>query len=305
MSPNTDFSDMQSRNEQTLTDIQGLQTIEQELFTQLNTGLTQKTLTPAQQNSIIAKINDVSQMRINLYKNLDSVYSFFGKNAVSTNAALSEQTVAIGIVEQELNSAKERISDIQNDANNTMRQIQINTYYGEKYSYHTEILKSVILFCIPVLLLSILYKADLIPSSIYSVLIVIVIVWGCIYVGYKIINALYRDNMNYNEYRWHFDKSTAPQNNTNDSGNGSDPWGGALSIDCLGQNCCYEGTTYNDTLNQCVPNDVAAAMEASAATDAAATTAATTATTASSSSSSWGGARSSHFQLPQGGFGGL
>ena len=42
MSPNTDFSDMQSRNEQTLTDIQGLQTIEQELFTQLNTGLTQK-----------------------------------------------------------------------------------------------------------------------------------------------------------------------------------------------------------------------------------------------------------------------
>ena len=302
MSPNTDFSDMQSRNEQTLTDIQGLQTIEQELFTQLNTGLTQKTLTPAQQNSIIAKINDVSQMRINLYKNLDSVYSFFGKNAASSNAALAEQTVAIGVVEQELNSAKERISDIQNDANNTMRQIQINTYYGEKYSYHTEILKKIILFCIPVLLLSILYKADLIPSSIYSVLIVIVIVWGCISVGYQIINALYRDNMNYNEYNWHFDKSTAPPNNTSDSGNGSDPWGGALSIACLGQNCCYEGTTYNDTLSQCVPNDVAASMAATAATAAAAATAADTGAAAGGEGGSgWG----SHFQLPQGGFGGL
>jgi hypothetical protein len=103
--------------------------------------------------------------------------------------------------------------------------------------------------------------------------------------------------MNYNEYNWHFDKSTAPKNNTSDSGNGSDPWGGALSITCLGQNCCYDGTTYNDTLNQCVPNEVAASMAASAAASAAAS---------SKKGSGWGGSgSSSHFQLPQGGFGGL
>jgi len=295
--PNPGFTDMQLRNEQTLTDIQGLQTIEQDLFTQLNNGLTQKTLTPAQQNSLISKINDVSQMRINLYKNLDSVYSFFGKNVVSSNAALAEQTVAIGIVEQELNSAKERLSDIQNDANNTMKQIQINTYYGEKYSNHADILKSVIIFCIPVLILTILHKANIIPSSIYSFLIIIILVWGCISVGYKIINASYRDKMNYNEYNWNFDKSTAPTNNTSGTGNGSDPWGGALAIDCLGQNCCYEGTTYDDTLNQCVPNEVAASMAASAAAAAAAAT--------SKKGSRWGSGRSSRFQLPQGGFGGL
>ena len=104
--------------------------------------------------------------------------------------------------------------------------------------------------------------------------------------------------MNYNEYNWNFDKSTAPPNNTSGTGNGSDPWGGALSISCLGQNCCYEGTTYNDTLNQCVPNDVAASMAASAAAAAAAA--------ASKKGSKWGGSsRGSRFQLPQGGFGGL
>ena len=42
----TSTNNLEERNEQTLTDIQGLQSIEKELFNQLNSGLDNGTLTP-------------------------------------------------------------------------------------------------------------------------------------------------------------------------------------------------------------------------------------------------------------------
>ena len=258
------FDDMQERNEQALADIQGLQSIEQDLFDKLSSGVNNKTLTTEQKNDLITKINEISQMRINLYQNLNSVFSFFETNVTSSNAALGEQIMAVSVVEQELNEAKKRLDKIEKDTSNKMRMVEINTYYGDKYSDHTSILKIVIMFCIPIIFLTILSRGGLIPSAIYNICVVILFVWGIILIGYKIIRAYSHSNMNYDEYTWKFDKSTAPHNNTDGSG-GSDPWGNASTANCTGQQCCYQGTDYVESVNQCVPSDVAASMAASSA----------------------------------------
>ena len=297
MSSNTsNFHDMQERNEQTLTDIQGLQSIEQDLFNKLSSGLNDNTLTSAQKNELIAKINEVSQMRINLYKNLNSIFSFFETNVASSNSALGEQIIAVSVVEQELNEAKKRLDNIEKNTNNKMRMVEINTYYGDKYSDHTSILKLVIMFCIPILFLTILSRGGLFPNSLYNICIVVLFVWGIILVGYKLIRASSHSNMNYDEYTWKFDKSTAPHNNT-DGSSASDPWGNASVTNCTGQQCCYEGTDYVESVNQCVPSDIAAAMAASASAAAA--------SAATSNKKSSGGTAKQKFVLDQGGFGGL
>jgi len=179
-------TDMQERNEQTLTDIQGLQNTEQELFNQLNN----PSLTPEQKNTIVTKINEVSQMRMNLYKNLNSMYSFFNANVTSSNATLIEQTNAVKIVEEQLNEAKIKLNQMQKNTSNNMRMVEINTYYGEKYRNYTSILKLALLFCIPILFFTVLYKSDIISNGIFSFIIIFLLFIGIIVIGTRILDAM-------------------------------------------------------------------------------------------------------------------
>jgi hypothetical protein len=181
-----------------------------------------------------------------------------------------------------------------------MRMVQINTYYGDKYSTSVDILKSLLLFCIPILFFTVLFRAELIPNSIYNIILIIIVVWGVINVGRKIVDASFRDNMNYQEYAWEFDKTTAPAIDKAFSTQGNtDPWAATSSITCLGSNCCYDGTTYVESLNQCVPKDVATSLAASVSTSKFSKAK----ETSTSGYSSNNAARP--IQLPQGGYGGL
>lgn len=300
-------TDMQQRNEQTLNDIQGLQSIEQELFNQLN----QPSLTPEQKNTIITKINEVSQMRMNLYNNLNSMYSFFNANVTSSNATLVEQSNAVKIVEEQLNEAKIKLNQIQKNASNNMRMVEINTYYGEKYSNYTSILKLTLLFCVPILFFTVLFKAEIISRGIFSFIIIILFFIGIVMVGIRILDAMHRSDMNYNEYTWGFDKKSAPSvNSSSSSSTTSDPWATApaSSTECLGQSCCYEGTMYNETLNQCVPNSYVAPTTAAttSGTTSGTSTAASTSNVSGSGTGTINGMMMNHpSTIMQGGFGGL
>jgi len=102
----SNLPDIQENNEQILNDIQSLQQMEQQLFNNLETNAN---LTSRQQQDIITKINQISQMRINLYETLTGVNGFYQNALTSSIGTLQEQTSAIAIVENELNNAKKRL----------------------------------------------------------------------------------------------------------------------------------------------------------------------------------------------------
>jgi len=60
--------------------------------------------------------------------------------------------------------------------------------------------------------------------------------------------------MNWDEYNWYFDKKNA-ETTTADTTSSSNPWG-SVSFTCIGSACCYEGSTYDETNNICVPNEI-------------------------------------------------
>ena len=109
------YANIQERNAQSLTDIQSLQTIEQELF---NTLETNTSLSVTEQQKLISKINDLSNFRINMYQTLGGINGFFNNALSSSLGTLKEQTVAIGIVESELNRSKGRLDILKDDKNN-------------------------------------------------------------------------------------------------------------------------------------------------------------------------------------------
>ena len=237
-------------NAQILNDIQKLQKIEQDLFMSLDNPQMQ----PASSTKIISKINDVSQMRINLYKLLNNLNGNYQSSLTNSREVLSEQNVAIEIVETELNRAKQRLAVIEEEKNNKIRLIEINTYYGQSYDEHANMMKLFIYILIPIIGLSFLFKQGFIPSSIYTILNVVIIIIGLILLWRNYSKIYMHDKLNYPEYNWSFDASTAPGVDSLLSTSDNDPWG-KINTTCVGSACCMTGTEYDYSLNKCVPNN--------------------------------------------------
>jgi len=237
-------------NEQILNDIQTLQQIEQQLFNNLETNTS---LTPQQQQEIVEKMNQISNMRINLYQTLSGVNNFFQNALSSSVGTLKEQTVAIAIVENELNQAKKRLEVLEDEKNNKIRLVEINSYYGDKYAEHSQLMKIVIYTLVPVIIISIFNSAGVIPQTVYIVLVSIIALIGAYFFWRRYFSIITRDNMNYQEYDWYFNASSAPS--VAESSVSSDPWSSNninLSLTCIGQACCSTDQTYDTSLNQCI-----------------------------------------------------
>lgn len=245
-------TNLNNLNEQTINDIKNLQSIELELFNTLENNLTNETLTSTQQNDIINKINEVSQMRIKMYKNLTSFYSAYQQNISSYDTTLQQQLQALSIAEEQLNNLRLQLNELQNNNFNKLRLIQINNYYGKKYNAYSSILFNVIIICIIILVLSILKKKEILPSNIYNLSIILVFVISIIIITSKFYDISLRDNMNFDEYNWRFTppKSTSTTTTTDTT----NVWGDESSNICIGNDCCRDNEEYWDsTTNKCVP----------------------------------------------------
>ena len=245
-------NDSQQTNEQILNDIQTLQTMEQQLFSNLENN---PNLTTQQQQEIVQKMNQLSNMRINLYQTLSGVNSYYQNALNSSQGTLKEQTAAIYIVENELNSAKRRLEALDVEKINKIRLVEINNYYGDKYVEHGNLMKIIIFTLVPVIILAILNKNSILPNTIYYILVIIIAAIGAYFFWLRFGSIITRDNMNYQTYDWYFDPSTAPTG----SASSDDPWASLGSMGtCIGQACCSAGQLYDETIDQCVGNSTAA-----------------------------------------------
>lgn len=239
---------IQENNEQLLNDIQSLQQMEQQLFNSLESNTS---LSSEEQTKIVEKMNQLSNMRVNLYKTLSGVNNYFD-NALNTSiSTLKEQAIAIQIVESELNKSKKRLELLEEEKNNKIRLVEINTYFGDKYAEHSQLMKIIIFTLVPIIILAFFNNKGLLPNVIYYGLLVIIALIGGYFFWNRYSSIIMRDNMNYQEYDWPFNPNDI---NTSTISSTSDPWGNAKDYGtCIGDACCSNGLTYDDSLNQCVP----------------------------------------------------
>lgn len=245
----SELPDVQETNSKILNDIQSLQNIEQELFNSLEN----PDMSSEQQEKIIKKVNDISQMRINLYTTLTGVNDYFHNALNNSRGTLTEQTNAIGILEKELNSSKKKLKILEEQKNNKIRLIEINDYYGQRYSEHSELMKIIIFMMLPIIVLALLNKYGILPLKFFIILMIIIVVIASFKLWKIFASIITRDNLNYQEYSWYFNAATAPSNiSTSD-----DPWATNINLGtCIGENCCSEGQSYDNVLNMCVINNI-------------------------------------------------
>ena len=143
--------------------------------------------------------------------------------------------------------------------------VEINTYYSKKYKEYSNLMKMIIMICIPILILSILSKMDILPFSITRGLSIFIILIGSFYLIARIYDLYIRNNMNYDQYDFSFD---AHQKLKEDTGHGKnisqilehqfkdiiDPAKDKLNIGCIGSECCSNDMIYDKQSNKCIDN---------------------------------------------------
>ena len=252
MSDNSSNTNMDENNEQILSDIKILQDQEQQLYTKLQDKVSSNSITPEEQSQISNKINELYQMRLNLYSILKNTYSVYEENIQNTENTLKDQKFAIDIIEKQLGKERARLAKLEANKFNKLRLIEFNSSYAAQYQAQTKILKTIAFWCLPLIVIILLSKQGLIPNGIANVLIALCILIGGSMVIYMIIDSLNRDNMNYNEYDWNFNASNV-DSSTSDS-NPIDPWERPNIGQCVGAMCCSDNQTYDSDLNKCVDN---------------------------------------------------
>ena len=182
-----------------------LQRNEQSLYVQVSEASSQ-----AKKQELMILINELSNQRIQLYNQLLYYTNIIRGNVQQNRANLDNASYNVNLVEDNMNKTKEVLDKNNSNQANKYRLVQINTYYGKKYAANSEIVKTVIIFMVPLLGLAILTNKSILNKEITNYLYAVIIVIGFIVVGKQVYDILSRNNMNFDEYDWNFNPSSQP-----------------------------------------------------------------------------------------------
>lgn len=194
-----------------------------------------------------------------------------GNNLRAASNNLVNQMVVTDILENEVSNAETDYMALKQDNTDKLRMIEINRYYTQRYRAQSDLMKLIIFFAVPLLLITILANKGILPKNIAYALGGVILLVGLIMVIRKIMDINSRDNMDFSEYKVDWHPSTVK-----DVGGGPGIGSGIeadaeaalkaleekMGIFCDGQSCCdppnpQKGdtiyTAWNEEYKKCVP----------------------------------------------------
>ena len=165
------------------------------------------------------------------------------------------QRTAIDFIKKERARSEKNAMLLSEDNSNKRRMAQINTYYTRHYEANTDVMKNIIYASVALIILAVLKNKELIPASISTLGIILVLTFGGIVIGTQVLDIIRRNDHDFDKYDWNFNedemnKAQLVQQNSESSnlmqmGTGMAP--------CYGSGCCDAGTTWDNESKKCVP----------------------------------------------------
>jgi len=248
--------DTQQNNEnteQTMNTIEQIDEQIQSMYTNLEALNVKSNPDVDKQNQILQKIQELQHLKSSLYISMSNNYASVQSNvALSRNSLVNEMAVS-GVVKNELQNVQDNLSLLEDSRYNTRRMAEINNYYSEKYSAQTNVMKTIVYFCIPLLILGILMKKGFVPKNISLIIMSVLIGLAIVIVGLQVIDIMRRDNMDFTEYRFPFNPSEGNKQLSSDLSNPDQPVARTSNESCHGSSCCPQGNNFGtvwDNINK-------------------------------------------------------
>jgi len=172
-----------------------------------------------------------------------------------SEALYAAQRTAIDFIKKERARAEKNAILLSQDNSNKRRMAQVNTYYTRHYEANTDIMKNIIYVSVALIIIAVLRNKELIPASISTLGIILVLTFGGIVIGTQIYDIVRRNDHDFDKYDWNFNEDA--MNKAELVQQNSDPANlsqmGSGMAPCYGPGCCDVGTTWDNDAKKCVP----------------------------------------------------
>ena len=246
-----------TREDQTLQTVGQIDNQIQSVYNNLEALSVQQNPDLNKQNQMLQKIEELQQLKSSLYTSINNSYAATQSNVAQARNSLVDETAINGIIGQELKNVNKNLSTLEQARFNKVRMAEINNYYSDKYGAQTNVMKMIVYFCIPILILGILMKKEFISKNIATALIGILVGLAIIIVLFQAIDIARRNNMVFSEYDFPFNMDNVDLNS--ESNSNDQPKQKDYSMSCIGEACCPDGndfgTLWDNNQKKCVtPN---------------------------------------------------
>ncbi len=198
---------LEEKHMDTINNIKKLQDLEKYMFQNLEKINNQDSSDIHQQQQIISRINELSGMRTGLFNQLKNMYSGTQTELNDQRTMLADQITLVGIVENELNKAKQNLTALTNDKNNKLRLVEIGNYESSRYKAHIGIMQIIAVSSLILLAISFLLQSGYLPSNISSALILITLFIAIVLVLNRVFDIMSRSNLDFDKYNFYYDKA--------------------------------------------------------------------------------------------------
>jgi len=236
-------------------DIQNLQTIKNDLYTNLYSNTS---LSPSQKQQIQGQIQQIEDTYVGLQNTSMRLSGILNNLLESAKSAISTQETATSIINTELNNNQRKLADLQNDNQQKIRQIEINDYFAQKYQEHTSIMVVIIFVLVIFIILTIIQQYGLFfgNDSVYYFLVFVIGVYALYTILKKMYYLYILNNMVYGQYDFQYPGVSIGVDAT---GTLPNIWSSTDMpvLGCVGQECCTGTDVYdydpNAGFNRCLP----------------------------------------------------
>lgn len=206
-------------------------------------------------NDLSSHLTMIDTAQESLHTQVNQINTFYENGLLATSQIHDNQQHATDIITSETEINNKRLESVNNEKNNKMRLVEINSYYGKKYSEQNKIMKIVIIVCVIVLILWIVDSKQLlpIPSFIFTILISLSITIGALIIFYHCYYLILRNNVDFDQIDFDIPISKLPKIDTTLASRpgGANGLTGSGAGSCTNQECCPPGFAYNSELNYC------------------------------------------------------
>lgn len=182
-----------------------------------------------------------------------------------SGALYEAQKTAIDFIAKERKRAESNAKTLSQDNRNKRRMAQINTYYTRNYEANTEVMKNIIYVSVVLIVLAVLRNKELIPASISTLGVILVLTMGGIVIGKQVFDIIRRNDHDFDKYDWNFNEDDMNKKFVQPSSDPSKPMELGMGGACYGPGCCDVGTTWDAGRGLCASSGGALSSQGSSA----------------------------------------
>jgi hypothetical protein len=183
-------------NVMTLDDIKRLQQMEQSLYSQLEAAGTDIT----QQGRIMDQIDQLTQMRMNMFKQIHSQFGDYQNDLTGTQKAIASQMALAKVTEAQLDDMKRKVQKLEEMKNDKLRMVEIGNYEAQRYDAYKSVMWYIFLTAIVMVVVHKMSQLGVLPDFLSVGIVSITLIASVITITIKLLDIGSRSPLNFDKY---------------------------------------------------------------------------------------------------------